>query len=44
MKRLWDILPSVPPGFAAFPGDAGFALRRTRAIDASPVRAAPREL
>lgn len=32
MKRLWDISPSVAPGFAVFPGDAGFSLRWTWTI------------
>jgi arylformamidase len=29
MKRLWDISPSVAPGFPVFPGDAEFSLRWT---------------
>jgi len=29
MRRLWDISPSVAPGFPVFPGDAPFSLRWT---------------
>jgi arylformamidase len=29
MKRLWDISPSVAPGFPVFPGDAAFSQRWT---------------
>ena len=29
MRRLWDISPSVAPGFPVFPGDAAFSLRWT---------------
>ena len=29
MRRLWDISPSVAPGFPVFPGDAEFSLRWT---------------
>ena len=29
MKRLWDISPSVAPGFPVFPGDAAFSRRWT---------------
>jgi arylformamidase len=29
MKRLWDISPSVAPGFPVFPGDTKFSLRWT---------------
>jgi arylformamidase len=29
MKRLWDISPSVAPGFPVFPGDTAFSLRWT---------------
>jgi len=29
MRRLWDISPSVTPGFPVFPGDAEFSLRWT---------------
>lgn len=32
MKRLWDISPSVAPGFPVFPGDSPFTLRWTLAI------------
>jgi arylformamidase len=32
MKRLWDISPSVAPGFPVFPGDAAFTLRWTWTI------------
>ena len=32
MKRLWDISPSVAPGFPVFPGDTAFALRWTWTI------------
>jgi len=32
MKRLWDISPSVAPGFPVFPGDAAFSLRWTWTI------------
>jgi len=29
MKRLWDISPSVAPGFPVFPGDTAFTMRWT---------------
>ena len=29
MKRLWDLSPSVAPGFPVFPGDTAFATRWT---------------
>ncbi len=29
MKRLWDISPTVAPGFAVFPGDAEFSVQWT---------------
>jgi arylformamidase len=29
MKRLWDISPSVAPGFPVFPGDTPFSIRWT---------------
>lgn len=29
MKRLWDISPTVAPGFPVFPGDAAFSRRWT---------------
>jgi arylformamidase len=29
MKRLWDISPTVAPGFPVFPGDTAFTLRWT---------------
>lgn len=32
MKRLWDISPSVAPGFPVFPGDTEFTLRWTWTI------------
>ena len=32
MRRLWDISPSVAPGFPVFPGDAEFSLRWTWTI------------
>jgi len=32
MKRLWDISPSVAPGFPVFPGDTEFSLRWTWTI------------
>ncbi|MCU0765085.1 MAG: arylformamidase [Burkholderiaceae bacterium] len=32
MKRLWDISPSVAPGFPVFPGDTAFSLRWTWTI------------
>ena len=32
MKRVWDISPSVAPGFPVFPGDAAFTLRWTWTI------------
>jgi arylformamidase len=32
MKQLWDISPSVAPGFPVFPGDATFSLRWTWTI------------
>jgi arylformamidase len=35
MKRLWDISPSVAPGFPVFPGDEPFSLRWMQAIGPS---------
>jgi arylformamidase len=32
MKRLWDISPSVAPGFPVFPGDSAFTRRWTWAF------------
>jgi arylformamidase len=32
MKRLWDISPSVAPGFPVFPGDTAFSYRWTWTI------------
>ena len=32
MKRLWDISPTVAPGFPVFPGDAPFSFRWTWTI------------
>lgn len=34
MKRLWDISPTVAPGFPVFPGDTAFSFRWTWAIGA----------
>ncbi len=34
MKRLWDISPSVAPGFPVFPGDSAFVQRWTWRIGA----------
>lgn len=35
MKRLWDISPSVAPGFPVFPGDSPFSFRWTWRIGAA---------
>ena len=34
MKRLWDISPTVAPGFPVFPGDTAFSFRWTWSIGA----------